>query len=97
MYSPPNSRMIRSSVLLSSFLNLLFFFGFLTSYAQVQIWGVSQTGGSDQIGSVFNLMDTGLDYQLKSEFINLQDGEKPKSHLVVGSIEYRYTTHITAV
>lgn len=85
MSSPPNSISIQFSVLLSGFLSSLFLFSFLSSFAQVQIWGVSQTGGSDQIGSVFNIMDTGLDYQFKSEFINSQDGEKSKSHLVVGS------------
>ncbi len=76
---------MRFSVLLSGFLSSFFVFGFLSSHAQVQIWGVSQTGGIDQIGSVFNLMDTGLDYQFKSEFINSQEGEKSKSHLVLGS------------
>lgn len=85
MFSPQETKSIRSTVLSTVFLSSFFLFGFLSSYAQVQIWGVSQTGGSDNIGSVFNVMDTGLDYQFKSEFINSQDGSKPKTHIVVGS------------
>lgn len=55
-----------------------------SGFTQVQIWGVSQQGGSDQIGSVFNLYDDGTGYLLKSEFQNSIDGTKPKSSVLVG-------------
>jgi uncharacterized repeat protein (TIGR03803 family) len=53
------------------------------SYSQVQVWGTSQTGGSDAIGSVYSVLDDGSEYTLKSSFINSQEGANPKSSLVV--------------
>ena len=53
------------------------------SFSQVQIWGTSQTGGDDAIGSVFSVFEDGSDYTLKSSFINSQEGANPKSCLVI--------------
>ncbi len=55
-----------------------------STHAQVQIWGTSQQGGSNGIGSIFNLYDDGTDFQIKSEFINSVEGSKPRSRIVIG-------------
>ncbi len=56
-----------------------------SSHAQVQIWGASQQGGSNGIGSIFNLYDDGTDFQIKSAFINSVEGSKPRSRIVIGT------------
>jgi len=53
------------------------------SYSQVQIWGTSQTGGEDGLGSIYSVLENGSEYTLQSPFINSQEGSNPKSSLVV--------------
>ena len=57
----------------------------ITVQAQVQIWGASQQGGSNGIGSLFNVYDNGTDFLIKSEFINSVEGNKPRSRVIIGS------------
>lgn len=54
-----------------------------TAFSQIQIWGTSQTGGEDAIGSIYSVFDDGSQFQSQSEFINAQDGSNPKSSLAV--------------
>ena len=57
----------------------------ITVQAQVQIWGASQQGGSNGIGSLFNVYDNGTDFLIKSEFINSVEGNKPRARVIIGS------------
>ena len=66
-----------------------FFMGFglllLTSFslqAQVQIWGSSSEGGSDQIGTIFSLIDDGSGYDQVSVFVNNPEGAAPRAALI---------------
>ena len=60
------------------FISILSFFP-STLRAQVQIWGVSQAGGTDDIGTVFSLYDNGTGYATVTEFHNSQEGKHPKA------------------
>ncbi|NBC24999.1 MAG: hypothetical protein GVX78_05225, partial [Bacteroidetes bacterium] len=79
MCSPLNSC---RSVGMMALAALSFLFLPLLLPAQIQIWGVSKTGGSDNIGSVFNLYDDGSAYTIESDFINTEEGASPRSQLV---------------
>jgi len=77
------------------FLNVSFLF-LLTSLlahqaqAQVQIWGASGSGGQDQIGSVFSVLDDGSEYQTNTFFENSPEGASPRSNLVLSSDGWYY-------
>jgi uncharacterized repeat protein (TIGR03803 family) len=53
-----------------------------SSSAQVQIWGNSKSGGPDQLGTVFSILDDGSAYDQASAFINNPEGAAPKAALV---------------
>lgn len=55
----------------------------IPSFSQVQIWGTSQTGGDDNIGSIYSLFEDGSEYTSQFDFVNAQDGANPKSSLAV--------------
>ena len=83
MLNPLNSFLKRS--LRFNFIVFFIAFASIPAFSQVQIWGVSQQGGSDAIGSVFQVYDDGTDLEQKAEFINSIEGNQPKSKMVIGS------------
>jgi len=70
---------------LKSALCVLGFFIASIAFSQVQIWGTSETGGEDAIGSIYSVLTNGNEYTLESPFINSQEGASPKSSLVVAT------------
>ncbi len=60
----------------------LFFLSTFSAQAQVQIWGSSKAGGSDQIGTVFSLIDDGSGYDQVSVFVNNPEGAAPRAALI---------------
>jgi uncharacterized repeat protein (TIGR03803 family) len=60
----------------------LYFLSALSLHAQVQIWGSSKAGGSEQIGTIFNLIDDGSGYEQASVFANNPEGASPRSALI---------------
>lgn len=88
MTAPLKNRKTNTLAVLSTF---LFFVLLVTpSLAQVQIWGVAENGGSDQIGSVYNMLDNGTTFQTKNEFLNNREGTEPRSSLVVATDGFYY-------
>ncbi len=83
MLTPLNSLSMR--ILRLSFCIFLIVFASIPAFSQVQIWGASQQGGSDAIGSIFQIYDDGSDLEQKAEFINSREGNEPKSKIVIGS------------
>lgn len=59
----------------------LYFLSALSLHAQVQIWGSSKAGGSDQIGTTFSLIDDGSGYEQVSAFVNNPEGAAPRAAL----------------
>jgi uncharacterized repeat protein (TIGR03803 family) len=59
----------------------LYFLSALSLHAQVQIWGSSKAGGSDQIGTTFSLIDDGSGYEQASAFVNNPEGAAPRAAL----------------
>lgn len=59
----------------------LYFLFAISLHAQVQIWGSSKAGGSDQIGTIFNLIDDGSGYNQSSVFVNNPQGAAPRAAL----------------
>jgi len=57
----------------------LIIFSTLTIHAQVQIWGSSNGGGPDQLGTIFSLIDDGSGYDQASVFSNNPEGAAPKA------------------
>lgn len=65
------------------FAGLCFYFLFSTiTHAQVQIWGNSNAGGPDQLGTVFSILDDGSAYDQASVFVNNPEGAAPEASLV---------------
>lgn len=62
----------------------------LHTYAQVQIWGASSSGGEDQIGSVFSVYDDGTAYETNTFFENSPEGASPRSNLVYSADGWYY-------
>lgn len=65
------------------FILLICLFNSPSSFSQVQIWGVSPTGGSESSGSVFNFYDNGTGFLQKSQFTSSTDGKKPQSSVLL--------------
>ncbi|HKK39949.1 MAG TPA: choice-of-anchor tandem repeat GloVer-containing protein [Cryomorphaceae bacterium] len=59
----------------------LFFLSTFSIHAQVQIWGSSKAGGSNQIGTIFSLIDDGSGYDQASVFVNNPEGAAPRAAL----------------
>lgn len=57
---------------------------FLTSTlsAQIEIVGISRSGGPDQLGTIFSVLDDGSGYDLRSPFLNNREGSAPKGSLL---------------
>jgi uncharacterized repeat protein (TIGR03803 family) len=49
----------------------------------IQIWGASDRGGADQIGTVFNLFNDGTAYTMANEFNNTADGANPQAAMLL--------------
>lgn len=80
----PLNSIIAQKFLLCAFLSIVLFSP-LSALAQVQIWGASQQGGSNDIGALFNVYEDGTDFLIKSEFMNSEEGSKPRSRIVIGT------------
>ncbi len=52
------------------------------TFSQIQVWGNTENGGPDQIGSTFNVYDDGTDFQTNSVFSNTEEGANPRSGLL---------------
>lgn len=70
---------------------VLFFLSHYT-YAQIQIWGASNTGSENGIGDIFAIYDDGSEYVVKESFLNDNDGNEPKTKLTSGSGGWHYGT-----
>ncbi len=57
----------------------------VSCFSQTQLWGVSQGGGTDELGTVFNLLEDGNGFAVSSSFTNNPDGQSPKASLIEGS------------
>ena len=53
--------------------------------SQVQIWGVSKDGGSSSIGTIFNLLDDGTDFNVISSFSESPEGTNPRGGAIEAS------------
>jgi uncharacterized repeat protein (TIGR03803 family) len=51
------------------------------AFSQTQIWGVSKSGGENGIGTVFNILDDGTNYNLSTPFLASPEGTNPRSGL----------------
>jgi len=59
-------------------------------FAQPQLWGTTNNGGSTLSGTIFTLDTAGNNYNLEYDWQNLTDGKRPHSGLIFGTNEKFY-------
>ncbi len=70
---------------LVSVISAVLIYSTLPLSAQVQLWGVSDNGGTDGIGTAFNLLDDGTGFTVANNFRNRPDGASPQAGLTAGA------------
>ncbi len=65
------------------------------TFSQIQVWGNTEAGGPDFIGSTFNVFDDGSGFQTNSVFSNSEEGATPRAGLLDFGDGWYYGTTAT--